>query len=29
VVAGLLRGDQVVIKEAEMARLMEHDEVIG
>lgn len=29
VVAGLLRGDQVVIKEAEMARLMEHDEVMG
>jgi len=25
----LLRGDQVVIKETEMARLMERDEVIG
>jgi len=29
VVERLLRGDQVVIKEAEIARLMEHDEVIG
>ena len=29
VVERLLRGEQVVIKEAEIARLMEHDEVMG
>ena len=29
VVERLLRGEQVVIKEAEMARLMERDEVMG